>query len=248
MIPVVQHLADALEAHRQHTGKLAASPSFQARNGKPLNLDNLVRRVIVPALSRCTVCRKQEDAHKPEGHIFQLDPALPRWHGWHAFRRGLATNLHVLGVDDKTIQAILRHSNIAITQNIYIKSVAELQVSAMDTLSENLGTCNDLFQIEVSNRRCLWNPKIDLKFSCAAFAKCRAPSLDLIRLHQQSSACSQPACIGYGHRKRRRTGSGHGRQQNRQANAQTMGETFRAPAGGWMAFVRHAENLWLDLR
>ena len=62
----------------------------------------------------------------------------------HAFRRGLATNLHVLGVDDKTIQAILRHSNIAITQNIYIKSVTELQVSAMDTLSENLGTCNDL--------------------------------------------------------------------------------------------------------
>jgi integrase len=144
MIPVVQHLADALEAHRQHTGKLAASPSFQARNGKPLNLDNLVRRVIAPALSRCTVCRKQEDAHKPEGHIFQLDPTLPRWHGWHAFRRGLATNLHVLGVDDKTIQAILRHSNIAITQNIYIKSVTELQVSAMDTLSENLGTCNDL--------------------------------------------------------------------------------------------------------
>jgi hypothetical protein len=47
------------------------------------------------------------------------------------------------GVDDKTIQAILRHSNIGITQNIYIKSVTELQVNVMDTLGEKLGICND---------------------------------------------------------------------------------------------------------
>src|ERR1051326_1482220 len=105
-----------------------------------------------------------------------------------------------------------------------------------------------LFQIEVSHRRRLWNPKIDLEFSCAAFAKCRAPSPDVIRLHQQSSARSQPTRIGYGNRQRRRTGSGHGRQQNRKANAQTMGEILRAIAGGWMAFVKHAENLWLDVR
>jgi integrase len=86
----------------------------------------------------------KEDEHKPEGHAYQRDNSLPHWHGWHAFRRGVATNLHDLGVDDKTIQAILRHSNIGITQNIYIKSVNKSQVSAMDTLSENLGICNDL--------------------------------------------------------------------------------------------------------
>jgi integrase len=85
----------------------------------------------------------KDDAHKPEGHVYQRDQALPLWHGWHAFRRGLATILHALGVDDKTIQAILRHSNIGITQNIYIKSVTEEQVSAMDTLSEKLGSCNE---------------------------------------------------------------------------------------------------------
>jgi len=38
-----------------------------------------------------------------------------------------ATNLHTLGVDDKTIQAILRHSNVALTINVYIKSVTESQ-------------------------------------------------------------------------------------------------------------------------
>ena len=106
-IPVVKQLAEALEAHRLRMGKLAAGPIFQAGHGKPLNLDNLVRRIVMPALERCEVCRKHEDEHKPEAHIFKRDDSLPRWHGWHAFRRGLATNLHALGVEDKTIQAIL---------------------------------------------------------------------------------------------------------------------------------------------
>lgn len=140
-IPAVKRLADVLEAHKLRAGKLAQPdlPIFQAGNGKPLNLDNLVRRVIIPALSRCAVCKKAESEHKPEAHLFERDESLPRWHGWHAFRRGLATNLHTLGVDDKTIQGILRHSSIAVTQNIYIKSVGESQVNAMDALSEKLG-------------------------------------------------------------------------------------------------------------
>jgi integrase len=141
-IPIVKQLAEALEEHRFRMGKLAVGPIFQGGTGKPLNLDNLVRRVIVPALSRCSVCRQPEDEHKAEGHLFQRDTSLPEWHGWHAFRRGVATNLHALGVDDKSIQSILRHSNIGITQNIYIKSVSESQVNAMDTLSENLDLCN----------------------------------------------------------------------------------------------------------
>jgi integrase len=45
-----------------------------------------------------------------------------RWHGWQASRRGRATNLHRLGVPDKTIQRILRHSNVAVTQSRYIKA------------------------------------------------------------------------------------------------------------------------------
>jgi integrase len=90
-------------------------PIFQCGNGRPINLDNLARRIIAPVAS---------------------------WHGWHSFRRGLATNLHALGVDDKTIQTILRHSNIGITQNIYIKTVSEAQINAMDSLSENLDLCN----------------------------------------------------------------------------------------------------------
>ena len=81
------------------------------------------------------MCAELKEAHKSESHQFKRHDSLPQWHGWHSFRRGLATNLHRLGVEDKEIQAILRHSNIGITQNIYVKSVAESQVDAMDLIS-----------------------------------------------------------------------------------------------------------------
>jgi integrase len=120
-IPVVKQLADALEMHKVRSGQLAQPdlPIFQAGNGKPLNLDNLARRVISPVAA---------------------------WHGWHAFRRGLATNLHAIGVDDKTIQAILRHSNVGLTMNVYVKTVNQSQIDAMDALDTRFSveTCNDL--------------------------------------------------------------------------------------------------------
>jgi integrase len=71
-----------------------------------------------------------------------LDESLP-WRGWHAFRRGLATNLHALRVDDRTIQGILRHSDIRLTQQVYIKSLNETQVDAMDLLSDKFRICNE---------------------------------------------------------------------------------------------------------
>jgi len=107
-----------------------------------LNLDNLARRIIMPAIEKCIRCKKPEKDHKPEGHMFELDKSL-EWHGWHAFRRRLATNLHSLGVDAKTIQAILRHSNVGLTMNIYVKAVSKSRVSAMTTLSEKLRMCNE---------------------------------------------------------------------------------------------------------
>jgi len=57
-----------------------------------------------------------------EGHEFKRDNSLPHWYGWDDFRRGLATNLNALGVDDKTIQAILRHGNVGLSMNVYVKA------------------------------------------------------------------------------------------------------------------------------
>jgi integrase len=51
-------------------------------------------------------------------------------------------NLHHLGVQDKTIQAILRHSNVAITQGAYIKTVNADSVRALASLDAVLcSTC-----------------------------------------------------------------------------------------------------------
>src|ERR1700758_2735271 len=63
---------------------------------------------------------------------------LPEWRGWHAFRRGLATNLNRLGVDDSVIQRILRHSNVAVTQACYIKTAREDAKAAMQKLETAL--------------------------------------------------------------------------------------------------------------
>jgi integrase len=146
-IPVVRPLADALELHRQRMGKLAAPdlPIFQSGIGTPINLANVAKRVIVPKIEKCVTCGKPKSEHKTDGHMFELDKTL-RWYGWHAFRRGLATTLHQLGIPDKEIQGILRHSNVAITQASYIKSVAESQVDALDLVAAEMGNdgiCND---------------------------------------------------------------------------------------------------------
>ena len=60
------------------------------------------------------------------------------WKGWHGFRRGLASNLNRLGVDDSVIQAILRHSNVGVTQRCYIKTTSQDAVLAMQRLSNRM--------------------------------------------------------------------------------------------------------------
>lgn len=51
-IPVVRQLSEALDLHKLRAGILAQPdlPIFQAGNGKPLNLDNMARRVISPVV------------------------------------------------------------------------------------------------------------------------------------------------------------------------------------------------------
>jgi integrase len=78
----------------------------------PLSPQNALRDVIAPALEKAGI----------------------EWHGFHAFRRGLATNLRALGVDDLTIKEILRHSDVSVTRASYIKRVDEKSVEAMGRL------------------------------------------------------------------------------------------------------------------
>ena len=89
---------------------------FPNRIGGALDLTNITERVIKP--------------------VFEANGL--EWKGWHAYRRGLATNLKKLGVPDTTIQAILRHENVSTTQRFYIKTAHEDAMDAMRRFEQKL--------------------------------------------------------------------------------------------------------------
>jgi len=68
------------------------------------------------------------------------------WHGWHAYRRGLASNLKELGMDDLAIQRILRHGDVGTTRKSYIK-VRNMKVEdAMRQLAQAFEACTAFVQ------------------------------------------------------------------------------------------------------
>lgn len=138
-VPVIRQLAERLELHRLRCGNPQSGPIFANSLGKPLCMNNLLGRVMLPALNRCEHCRKDEAAHGVNtDHAFKRDARYPEWHGWHAARRGLGSNLYRLGVPDMVIQRILRHANVSTTATYYIKTVAEDVRSAMAKLENNI--------------------------------------------------------------------------------------------------------------
>jgi len=113
LVPVIQPLRWLLDAVKPND---AVGFIFPNRVGGALDLDNLADRVIKPTL----------EAH---GLV---------WKGWHAYRRGLATNLKELGVSDTTIQWILRHEDVSTTQRFYIKTAPKVAHDAMRKLEEKI--------------------------------------------------------------------------------------------------------------
>jgi integrase len=110
-VPILPLVHKALEAHRKRT----AGDGFifcGSRTSQPLRLENLYRRVMKPRFEKKQI----------------------EWKGWHAFRRGLATNLGVLKVEPKVIQAVLRHSELSTTMDIYRQPVSKESHAAMRKL------------------------------------------------------------------------------------------------------------------
>lgn len=108
LVPAITPLKRILDEHHARCGSPASGFIFTARNGKSLSLNNALRH-IQPTLKAAGI----------------------QWRGWHGFRRGLATVLHDLGVDDITIQHILRHSDVTVTRNAYIKTLPQQTVDGM---------------------------------------------------------------------------------------------------------------------
>jgi integrase len=151
-VPVIAPLRKLLDQHRLRCGNPGAGIMFQTRNGTPLSMNNLLNDQIRPAIEKCAHCRGSKNAHGTADHEYERDSSLPLWHGFHAFRRGLATNLHDLGVDDLTIQCILRHSDVSVTQRCYIKVLPQQGVAAMKKLEQLIDVSGDAFSPLCSER------------------------------------------------------------------------------------------------
>ncbi|HXO32202.1 MAG TPA: site-specific integrase [Candidatus Acidoferrales bacterium] len=125
VVPIIQPLRLMLDQIRPQAG---SGWMFGNSIGGALDLDNLADRVIKPVLRANGL----------------------NWKGWHAYRRGLATNLHELGVPDKVIQAILRHEDVSTTQRSYIKTVPRVVSDAMRQLEEKIARAADVQQVSVN--------------------------------------------------------------------------------------------------
>jgi integrase len=124
-IPIIRQLATKWAALRESQRSPIAGPVFPNGKGKAVDPDSVLRRVILPVLEAISI----------------------QWHGWHAFRRGAATNLKAIGVDDLTISQILGHSDVSVTRRNYIKTVNENAVAAMQKLEEKLESALNATQL-----------------------------------------------------------------------------------------------------
>src|SRR5277367_1665354 len=72
-------------------------PNSTSKNGTPLAMGNVLNRLVLLVLSRCSVCKLPKGKrHLVSDHDWIRDGSIPEWRGWHAFRRGVATNCSIL--------------------------------------------------------------------------------------------------------------------------------------------------------
>jgi integrase len=112
-IPIVEPLRRILEELRATDGNPLSGPILRGKKGHPLNLDNLSRRVIKPA----------------------LDAAGIGWHGFRPNRTGISTIATALAKDNGlAAKGLLRHSQLATTERNYIQTIPSETLAAMAAL------------------------------------------------------------------------------------------------------------------
>jgi integrase len=117
VIPMSSVAREAIKAHRATSARTAPDDlAFSTRNGTPLSPKNLYNRVLAPACD--VIC-------------------MPRV-SWHSFRHSNATLLGEVGESLKTAQAILGHSDLKTTLNIYMHAIPDSQRRALEKVAEVL--------------------------------------------------------------------------------------------------------------
>jgi integrase len=116
-VPVIETLRITLSELRDAEGKPQSGPILRGERGKrPLNLDNLARREVKPALEKAGIT----------------------WHGWYALRRGIGTQITSESKDPLAAKGMLRHESVATTEAHYIKDVPENTRNAMQTVEQRI--------------------------------------------------------------------------------------------------------------
>ena len=112
-IPIVEPLRRILEELKATDGNPLSGPILRGKKAQPLNLDNLSRRVIKPA----------------------LDKAGIPWHGFRPNRTGISTIATALAKDNGlAAKGLLRHSQLATTERNYIQTIPTETLAAMAAL------------------------------------------------------------------------------------------------------------------
>ena len=116
-VPMSDRVRNAFEVHRVQSRQSGPEDLvFASRNQTPINPKNLLRRVLRPTC----------DALKL--------PAIT----WHSFRHTHATLLGEVGESLRTAQALLGHSDLETTLNVYTHAIPESQRRAVDKVAEVL--------------------------------------------------------------------------------------------------------------
>jgi integrase len=118
-IPISQPVCDALQAQLARCQQRGSENlAFTTRKQTPLNPKNLLRRCLRPT---CTAL------------------GLPLI-SWHSFRHTHATQLAEVGESLRTAQALLGHSDLETTLNVYTHAIPDAQRRAVDKVAEVLFT------------------------------------------------------------------------------------------------------------
>jgi integrase len=114
-------------------------PSFKLKGKQPLVQGMLVKDYIRPAAARTGVLSSRIEEVGGKKTMVITDE---RTFGFHALRHSLATFLVSKEVDPKTVQAMLRHSNVSTTLQLYAKTVDGKRLNAQEQV------LNAMFQPE----------------------------------------------------------------------------------------------------
>ena len=120
-VPVIEPLRELLAELRKVESNPTSGPILRGVLGRPLDLDMLAKRIVVPVLTKAKIS----------------------WHEWYALRRGIGTLTATLAKDANAAKGLLRHTSLATTLGHYVKIVPEVTERAMQQVEQLFPTDGD---------------------------------------------------------------------------------------------------------